>query len=120
MTPGPIVHRNTLRKRQRCMSKRATLWAAMRMLRHFTIGDLLAVCDLDARKRMSVTSYCGQLRRAGFLRMAEPNRGQHQAGFVLARNSGPQPPAFITRKYAMYDANTEQTYPLKRTSHAGK
>jgi hypothetical protein len=122
MKHGPLILRKTLGKRQRVMNKRASLWQAMRILRTFAISDLLAVCELPGEKRMSVTSYCGLLHRAGYLNKLRTHRGQHETMFSLMRNSGPHPPAYIVQRRELFDPNTMLTHSLPRKGkrHVGK
>lgn len=110
----PAVPRSLILRWQRSKTKRTKLWAAMRMLRSgFTIGDLVAVCELD--RRNSVQTYLGQLRRAGFVRaVARGNEGRHeQARFIVTRDLGPKPPALLQKRNSMYDPNTEQEFPFE-------
>jgi hypothetical protein len=108
------IYRNALTRRQAVMRKRRALWAAMRIMREFTAGDIVAVCEID--KRASVQTYISQLRRAGFVSVArEGNRGRHeQKIFRIVRNTGPLPPALIARGTAMFDPNTEQEYSFEQ------
>jgi hypothetical protein len=104
-----------LSRRQAAMRRRAELWQAMRILREFTIGELIAVCDLDGRRRAAVQTYISQLRRAGFVRVARAgHQGRHEPNtFRIARNTGPQPPAIVRYGAAMYDPNTDQEHSLE-------
>lgn len=106
-----------LRRRQAGMCGRTKLWEAMRILREFTVSELMAVCELEKKRRHAVLTYVSQLRRAGFVRIARAgNQGrQEQHTFRIARNSGPRPPAIVRYGAAMYDPNTELEYSLEST-----
>jgi len=106
--PGSLILRM-----QRAKTKRTKLWAAMRIMRGgFTVGDLVAVCELD--RRNSAQTYLGQLRRAGFVRVvSRGNEGRHeQQRYIVTRDLGPKPPALLARRKSMYDPNTETEYPF--------
>lgn len=97
-------------KGDRCV--RARLWYAMRVLRGFTVSDLLAVAEIDNRK--TTASYLNTLVRAGFLTARRGNRGRREeTTFRLARNSGPQCPAVLRKGAAVWDFNTNTEYPVK-------
>lgn len=91
--------------------RRLKQWQAMRILRKFTVFDLLAVTE-QSNKR-SLLTYLSQLRRAGYLRAHYGNRGRHEpTQFLLLRDSGPKPPALLKKGSVIYDLNTETEYPL--------
>jgi hypothetical protein len=111
--PKAAVNRYRVARIRANKNKRAKLWDAMRMLPHFTAGDLLAVCELTSRH--SVLTFIGQLRRAGFAAVAfRGNEAVHeQAAFRLIRNTGPTAPALITRAgkpVGLFDLNTDQEH----------
>ena len=91
--------------------RRQKLWQAMRILRGFSISDLMAVTEQS--NRASVLTYLGQLRRAGFVRIQRGNGGRHEPShFVLIRDSGPKAPGLLRNGAVVYDLNTETEYPL--------
>lgn len=91
----------------------AKAWQAMRILRHFTADDLLAVCEFEKRQRQSLLTFLGYLRRAGYLRAHYGNPGRHEVTrYTLIRNSGPFPPAIVRNRTSVWDWNTETEYPL--------
>ena len=95
-------------------ARRVKLWQAMRILRQFTVADLMAVAEQEQDKKKSVLTYLGQLRRAGYLRTRYGNLGRHEAAhFFLIRDSGPLAPGMVNRGAAMWDWNTETDYPIK-------
>jgi len=62
MTP---LQRAVLGYRRRApSSKHAQLWQAMRILRRFTLLDLMATCEQDNKR--TVSTYVSQLRSAGY------------------------------------------------------
>lgn len=89
-------------------------WNAMRMLRHFTVGELTAVVATSTQH--SVANYASALSSAGFLRMRRTADGP--ALYQLVRNTGPVAPSIVDRRRAVYDHNTDTTYPLKGAKHA--
>lgn len=91
---------------------RARLWYAMRVLRSFTVSDLLAVAEIENRRTTS--SFLNTLARAGFLVARRGNRGRREeTSFRLARNSGPQCPAVLRKGAAVWDFNTNTEHPVK-------
>lgn len=91
--------------------RRLKQWQAMRILRRFTVSDLLAVTEQT--NKHSLLTYLGQLRRAGFVRAHYGNRGRHEpTQFQLIRDSGPKPPALLKKGSVIYDLNTDTEYPL--------
>lgn len=94
--------------------KRGKVWYAIRTLRTFTAGDLLAVTEQS--NRQTVLGFLGQLRRTGFLTVSYGHRGE--AHFRLVRDSGPQCPALVRNRTAIYDHNTATEYALKGSTDA--
>lgn len=91
---------------------RARLWYAMRVLRSFTVSDLLAVVEIENRRTTS--SFLNTLARAGFLVARRGNRGRREeTSFRLARNSGPQCPAVLRKGAAVWDFNTNTEHHVK-------
>ena len=84
-------------------------WQSMRILRRFTMPQLVATAEItidNARK------YCNGLERAGFLRLTTPRnsgvRGGHKT-YLLIRDPGPKSPRLRTNGIT-YDPNHHQTY----------
>lgn len=97
------------RPRLRINPIRTRLWRAMRILRDFTIGDIVAVCEMTSRA--SVTTFFFELRRAGYLlKRTSPRRPSR---FRLLRDTGPNCPVFVRCRHAMWDPNNAQEYPLE-------
>lgn len=90
------------------------IWGAMRMLRTFTVDELVAVVETTTRR--TVGSYASALARTGFLRprtlAGNGSRGRAAAQYQLVRNSGPIAPSFVNYRRALYDHNTDMEYPL--------
>ena len=99
-------------------ARRVKIWHAIRILRNFTVGDLMAVAEQEFEKKHSVLTYLSQLRRAGYLRTryGSTRRGE-PAQFTLIRDSGPKPPGMVGRGTAMWDFNNETEYPIKGTNN---
>lgn len=71
---------------------RARLWQAMRMLRSFTQGDLVATAEASANH---VCKYLSALVRAEYLRVVQPRRSGVAGGeahYRLLRDTGPLAP----------------------------
>ncbi|MDC8012263.1 hypothetical protein [Tahibacter soli] len=116
--PRPVVNRYFIRRLQAKQDKRTRVWNAMRILRDFTVGDLLAVCELT--NRQSLLTFCSQLRRAGYLLQRRGDEPRHeQARYRLIRNSGPACPALVRKGTALFDPNTETEHPLCTTKTTG-
>lgn len=91
--------------------KRGKLWQAIRILRTFTTHELQAVTELE--NRASAVTFCGQLRRAGFLTVQRGNEGRHQpVRYHLVRDSGPLVPSLCHGGADMYDPNEDKEYPI--------
>jgi len=91
--------------------RRGQLWFALRVLRRFTVGELLAVTEQDNKR--SALQFLGQLRKAGFLRAHYGNAGKHEpTAYVLIRDSGPKCPSALKRGTAVFDHNTETEYAI--------
>lgn len=90
---------------------RGKLWQALRILRTFTVADLLAVAELADSKRKSVLGFLYPLRRTGYLRVRYVGpRGE--AVFQLVRDTGPLPPALVRNHTVVWDQNTATEYPV--------
>lgn len=117
----PPVSRYTVRRiaaTKGPRARRSKLWDAIRILRHFTVGELMAVTEQEPEKKHSVLTYLSQLRRAGYLRAryGSTRRGE-PAQFTLIRNTGPEAPGTVNRGTAMWDWNNETEYPIKGINH---
>lgn len=91
------------------------IWKAMRILRRFTVAELVAVVETSTAR--TVGWYASLLTRTGFLRVIRPSgvgagRGS-TATYQLLRDSGPTAPSVVHRRTAIYDHNTDTTYALK-------
>lgn len=95
--------------------KRAKIWYAMRVMRHFTIADLMAVTEQD--NKYSILTFIGYLRRAGYVIARYGNKGKHElTSFVLVRNTGPKCPSILRNGKTIWDHNTEQEIVINDTS----
>lgn len=87
------------------------LWYSIRVLRTFTVSDLLAVAEISNRR--TACAYLNTLRRAGFLAVRHGSAGSlEESTWRLVRNTGPQCPAILRRGAAIWDFNTCTEYPL--------
>ncbi|MGH8012487.1 MAG: hypothetical protein ACREQ4_08315 [Candidatus Binataceae bacterium] len=76
-------------------SARYRIWRAMRIMRRFQIGDLIATAVAG---ESNVQKYVFDLTRAGYLRLARARQSGVKAGsavYVLIEDSGPLPPRII-------------------------
>lgn len=83
---------------------RTRCWTAMRILKTFSISDVVICTELSIG---CVRSYVANLVKAGFLKTSGPKNNRH---YKLVRNSGPLAPCLI--KNCLFDLNTEISYPL--------
>lgn len=89
---------------------RGRLWYAMRVLRSFTVFDLMAVAEVESKR--SVLAFLGLLGKAGFVSAKYGNRGRHEVTqFRLVRNSGPKCPSILRAGKVVLDHNTLTEYP---------
>lgn len=104
--PG-MVKRVPMRENQ----GRARLWQSMRVLRRFTVADIVAAGEVG---ESAATKYVRFLRQAGYLRVVQPKRegitGGH-AVYALVRDTGPHAPRIGNR--ALRDPNIEPTAPAE-------
>lgn len=108
---SPRTRYYTLRKRA-AQTRRQRLWQAMRIMRQFSVNELLAVCECTGSWR-SVHAYLSVLRRAGYVRVTPGDRTRHQPSrYYLVRDTGPHNPSVIHRGTAVWDINTDTEYPL--------
>lgn len=79
----------------------ARIWQAMRCMRRFSAGEIVAVTGASA-------NYCRQviklMCRCDYLREVS----QEPRVFILVRDTGPRPPAMNKRRTALIDNNNEQ------------
>lgn len=103
----PAWKRSPLKKR----TARARSWQSMRVLRRFTLPDLVATAEIGAA---NAKAYTIALRRAGYVRCVLARRagkGGH-AVYMLARNTGPRAP-MVRNNGTVWDANSDAVYPLE-------
>ena len=84
-------------------------WQSMRILRTFTLPDLMATAEI---KRDNALRYVLGLERSGYLKRTRERRSGCKGGFavwMLVRNAGPKAPRLQTDG-TTYDPNTHQTY----------
>ncbi|GCL64332.1 hypothetical protein [Pseudaquabacterium pictum] len=98
-------------KRSQFQPGQQQAWQAMRILRRFTLPQLLTTCPLLAHR--TARHYLGRLRRCGYVeRVARRMSGVPGSydTYSLRRNTGPVAP--ITRKgsLTMYDPNTQDVW----------
>lgn len=99
-TPGAIS------KRRNKPAAQLRLWAAMRILRRFTLPDLVTIAEVSydhARKLLN------RLDAAGYVRKAVANDNGYPgsyAVFLLYRDTGPKPPV-IGLDGVAYDQNLQ-------------
>lgn len=84
-------------------------WQSMRILRQFSVPDLVATAEIG---RDNAHKYVRGLRRAGYLRVVREKRegvtGGHEA-YMLVRDTGPKAPRLQTDGNT-YDPNEHQVY----------
>lgn len=99
------MHRRVIAK----ASTRARIWQSIRILRRFTLPDLVATAEANhdnARK------FVQGLARVGYLRVAKPKqngrKGGHQV-WMLIRDTGPHPPR-LQSDGGVWDPNTHTVH----------
>lgn len=93
---------------------RANAWRSMRILREFTVDQLVATAGIG---KANAYKYVRQLELAGYLgRMREPIRYEVGGSIVyrLLRNTGPEAP-IAWLKGGCFDPNTRQAYGVELT-----
>ncbi len=107
MTPPTRVRQRTIRRQGNRPLDRA--WAAMRILRVFTTGELTATAEANY---YSVSRYLGVLRRTGYVLKLnkQGGRARKQATFQLIRDTGPLRPHAQTDGI-VYDKNLAREFP---------
>lgn len=90
------------RKVQRNARYRA--WQSMRILRRFTVADLMATAEIS---RHNVEPFLRRLERFGYIRRVGQRRAgyQHPVLWMMVRNTGPNPPRCM-RDGGIFDPNT--------------
>ena len=84
-------------------------WQSMRILRRFSLPDLMATAEVgqdNARK------YVRGLARAGYLRVVKAKANGHKGGhavYQLVRDTGPRAPR-LQKDGSTYDPNEHRTY----------
>ncbi len=88
---------------------RHRIWQSMRILRRFTLADLIASAEST---RTNTQKYVQQLRAKGYVRVIQARRSGfpgEDAVYQLVRNTGPLPPRI--GKQGLHDPNIEPTTP---------
>ena len=114
---GPTGARRLLRD-----TFRQRIWAAMRVRRVFSIGDITsdAARGDEATARDNAKRYVRVLVAAGFLTEAtrrRPGTALTSNGFKmfrLSRNTGPRAPVFSKTRRMVHDPNTREVVPCTR------
>lgn len=86
---------------------RARIWQAMRVLRRFTLPDLVATAEANLA---NVRKYVVGLAKVGVVRVAAPKRNGKKGGhkvWMLSRDLGPFPPR-LQRNGQVWDPNTHK------------
>lgn len=97
---------------KRASSRTTRLWYAARVLRTFTLNELMAVAEID--NRATPRSFINTLTRAGYFSARRSNSAlNRETTYRLARNTGPICPAFLRKSTVVYDFNTRTEYPVK-------
>lgn len=82
----------------------AKLWAAMRILRRFTMPDLMTIAEVKYNRASNFTN---QLDKAGYVKKVLPNDNGKAGSYTvyyLYRDTGPKPP-IIGIDGVAYDQN---------------
>lgn len=81
------------------------VWRAMRVLKEFTVEDLMGVCPHVSSKRQ-VYQYCYLLSKAGYLKANSLPSGKRIYRFIPGAYTGPRPP--VRRViFEIYDPNID-------------
>lgn len=85
---------------------RARAWAAMRVLRHFSLNDVIEISGIS---HSNAKQYITFLTKTGYV-----VRGK--AGLFLAKDTGLKAPVFINNafKYKAYDRNLEAYFEVEK------
>lgn len=80
-------------------------WQSMRMLRQFTISELVATAEISAS---NIDKYLRVLRACGYVRTTQAKRNGSKGGhqrYLLVKDTGPNPPRCWSNG-VLYDPNT--------------
>ncbi|WP_330925273.1 hypothetical protein [Candidatus Sororendozoicomonas aggregata] len=99
-------------------SPRHKTWLAMRMLRTFTVGELVMTTELDAPV---VEAQVAELHAFHYLREAPASDGQASFMLPFHRNTGPRAPVVSHTLHLLYDHNSKEvvTRDFSATEQAG-
>jgi len=98
------------KKRKHGKSMRIRIWRAVRLKQKFTISDIVTLASKNEKApRDSVQRYLRLLFQSGYLRDLKSDKRTRR--YVLIRDTGPEAPMIQRDKKAVYDPNTEETYP---------
>jgi len=89
------------------VNARYRAWHSMRMLRQFTISDLVATAEIGVS---NVGKYLLALKACGYVRVTSPKRDGVRGGcelYRLVKNTGPKPPRCRSNGM-LYDPNTDE------------
>ncbi len=89
---------------------RARAWTSMRILRRFTIADIMATAEIP---RQNASKYLVALEKAGFLARESDNVSGRPGSLIiyrLARNTGPDAPIVDQKTGDVRDCNTNKWY----------
>lgn len=100
--------RHYTRRKHAAGRHRQRWWQAMRIMRTFTVTEVMAACEYEGSCR-SVHAYLSVLRRTGYVTRT-PEAAPYQ--YRLIRDSGPHCPSVIHRGKVVFDHNTDTEYPL--------
>jgi len=87
-------------------SVRQKIWVSMRIMRSFTVADLMATAEVS---QGAVTSYLQSLRHAGYVRSSvrrDAERGRMT--YRLISNTGPLAPVDWRTIKTLFDPNTNE------------
>lgn len=96
-------------RKRATLKARAQAWQSMRIMRTFTIPDILATADIGEH---NLRRFILRLERAGYLaRVKSNNNGQAGSRTIyrLARNSGPKVPV-LWNDGGVYDPNLDRIF----------
>lgn len=85
---------------------RARAWAAMRVLRHFSLSDVIEISGIS---ECNAKQYITFLTKTGYLKRT-------RAGLFLAKDTGLKTPVFVNDafKYKAYDPNLEAYFEVEK------
>lgn len=102
-------------KRPRKITTRDRAWHAMRLLKKFSIDDVI---ERAGGERHNIGRYILALEGAGYLvaLRRQPGNAPGSNGFrrfFLGRNSGPKTPLLRNKSREIFDPNTNETHPVQ-------